>query len=63
MLALIDDWGNPSPTGLGTEWFGFAALFLKNSQIEIMRQLYLDICRRQNSRPDWGIGLKDLVPC
>ena len=23
MLALIDDWGNPSPTGIGTNWFGF----------------------------------------
>lgn len=52
MLALVDDWGNPSPTGVGTEWFGFAALFLKDNQIKIMRQSYIDVCGRLKRDPN-----------
>lgn len=52
MIALVDDWGNPSPTGAGTEWFGFAALFLKDSQIEPMRRLYIDVCKRLRRKHD-----------
>lgn len=52
MLALVDDWGNPSPTGAGTDWFGFGALFLKENQIQRMRRLYAGICQRIGRRQD-----------
>jgi hypothetical protein len=52
MIALVDDWGNSSPTGAGTDWSGFAALFLKDSQIEQMRSLYVDVCKRLGRKYD-----------
>lgn len=52
MLALVDDWGTPSPTGAGTEWFGFAALFLKDNQIRTMRNLYVEVCTCRRRKPD-----------
>jgi len=55
MLAIVDDWGNPSPTGAGTEWFGFAAIFLKESQIETMRKLYADVCKSLRRMPNTPI--------
>jgi len=60
MLALVDDWGNPSPTGAGTDWFGFAALFLKDNQILVMRTLYANICERLGRRPDTPLHLRKL---
>jgi len=44
MLALADDWGNPSPLGEGTDWFGFASLLILDNQIEDLRQLLSEIC-------------------
>lgn len=52
MLALVDDWGNPSPSGAGTDWFGFAAIFLKKNQIQEMRNLYTAICQHLGRRSD-----------
>ena len=60
MLALVDDWGNPSPTGVGTEWFGFGGLFLKDSQVEPLRILYASICKRLGRRPDTPLHLRKL---
>ena len=60
MLALVDDWGNPSPTGAGTEWFGFAALFLNDSQVDEMRTLYFNMCARLGRRPDIPLHLLKL---
>jgi len=54
MLALVDEWGNPSPGTKGTEWFGFACVLLKDEQVDIMKKLYQDICN--------CIGNKSLRP-
>jgi len=45
MLALVDDWGNPSPGKTATEWFGFAAVLLQDSQVETMRSFIKSVCR------------------
>ena len=60
MLVLADDWGNPSPTGAGTDWFGFAALFLKDDQIRRMRTSYANICEILGRRPDRPLHLRKL---
>jgi len=60
MLALADDWGNPSPTGAGTDWFGFAALFLKDDQIRRMRTSYANTCEILGRRPDRPLHLRKL---
>lgn len=57
MIAFVDEWGNPSPTGVGTEWFGFAAIFLKEIQIEKMRHLYSYICENLRRKPDTPLHL------
>ena len=44
MLALVDDWGNPSPGGGETDWFGFAAVLLHDNQVDRMKQWLQKIC-------------------
>lgn len=55
MLALIDDYGNPSPLGNGSEWFGFASLLILDNQIDEIRQLFSEVCRCLNRRDDLPI--------
>lgn len=55
MLALIDDWGNPSPGGRGTEWFGFAALLLRSSQLNEIRQCYQTVCECLGCQPNTSL--------
>ena len=45
MFALVDDWGNPSPTGIGTDWFGFASLFYRDNQTDQVKRLYHRVCQ------------------
>ena len=60
MLALVDDWGNPSPAGAGTTWFGFAALFLKDSQVDATRTLYANIYERLGHGSNTPLHLRNL---
>lgn len=60
MLALVDDWGTPSPTGSGTEWFGFAGIFLEEHQIDGIMDLYAEVCRRLGRRSNNLFHSRDL---
>jgi len=44
MLALIDDWGNPSPGRSATKWFGFAAVLVLDASEAQLRTLIEDSC-------------------
>ena len=44
MLALIDEWGNPSPGKGGTDWFGFAALLLPEDKVNETTLCYQSVC-------------------
>ena len=44
MLALIDDWGNPQPGGRGSDWFGFAAVMIRDHDVDGVREWLGDIC-------------------
>jgi len=60
MLAIVDDWGNPKPGGKGTDWFGFAAVLLRDDQIDSMRYLYCEICKILGRSPTEPIHHKNL---
>jgi len=54
MLALVDEWGNPSPGKGSTDWFGFAALLLQDFKIDEINCCYQEVCRKlghQTIRP------------
>ena len=61
MLALVDDWGNPKPGSKGTDWFGFAAVLLKDSQIDLMRNLHCEICELLGQSPANPVHHRNLV--
>lgn len=44
MLALIDEWGNPSPGKGSTDWFGFAALLLPEDKVDETTLCYQSVC-------------------
>jgi hypothetical protein len=58
MLALIDDWGNPSPRKSATKWFGFASILVLYAQEAQLRTLLKDICKTIGHNTDVPLHLE-----
>jgi len=62
MLALVDDWGNPSPGKGGTDWFGFAALLLQDCQVDEIRRCYQTVCQCLGQQTISPLHFRNLNP-
>lgn len=60
MLALIDDWGNPSPGKSATKWFGFAAILLPYVKEAQLRTLLKDVCKIIGHETDVPLHFRNL---
>ncbi len=60
MIALVDEWGNPQPGSRGTEWFGFAAVMIPDSDSSSLFESLLGLRKFHNPAAPHSVHVRNI---